>query len=165
MNEEILFKKAIFGGFNKKSVIDYIQQLKQTQQLNKTILAEKTTALTATMNENKLLREKNKTLSSEVTKYRDSYESFSKENRAMKVKLEALKKTLEKKLNGSDALKDLLETTNGKCDEMVEAANANAEKSLQKAAAKVEAAAAALDEAGNAEDAAKLRSLLIGLAK
>ena len=41
MKEEVLFKKTPFGGFDRQSVINYIQQLKKTQQEYKNIISDK----------------------------------------------------------------------------------------------------------------------------
>ena len=142
MKEEVLFKKTPFGGFDRESVINYIQQLKKTQLEYKNIISDKDRLVRNLTEENTELKHTAESLSSELEEQR--LKCAEAEERAEKLSEKC--DELEKKAAES-ADKKAAEETIERCDKLVESAEAaaaklrkNAQSQIKKAAKKIEKA-------------------------
>lgn len=123
MKEEVLFKKTPFGGFDRQSVINYIQQLKKTQQEYKNIISEKDRLVKALSRENKEFKEKAEAAEAGLEELNEKYASAQEDVKRLKVKCEMLEKQAEE-----SADKKAAQETIERCDKLVESAEAAAAK-------------------------------------
>lgn len=143
MKEEVLFRKTPFGGFDREAVIDYIRQLKETQQSYKTMIADRDNSIKALTEENAELKRRadsaEKSLAELTRKCKDAEDGAKK----LRAKNEMLLKQKEK--SGSD--KDVSRETIERCDKLVESAEAAAEKIKKNAQAQIKKTVKKLEKA------------------
>lgn len=124
MKEEVLFRKTPFGGFDREAVIDYIRQLKETQQSYKTMIADRDNSIKALTEENAELKKRadsaEKSLAALNQKCRDAEDGVKK----LRARNEMLIKQKEKSASDKDVSRETIE----RCDKLVESAEAAAEK-------------------------------------
>lgn len=120
MKEDVLFRKTPFGGFDRVEVIDYIQQLKQTQQNHKCILTDKEAVNNKLTADNDKLLEKTNRLERALEINKRYEAEIEAENKNLRAKYDILLKKMEKP-DGDD--KKLIEETIKKCNELVETAS------------------------------------------
>lgn len=157
MKEEVLFKKTPFGGFDRESVINYIQQLKKTQLEYKNIISDKDRLVRNLTEENTELKHTAESLSSELEEQR--LKCAESEERAEKLSEKC--DELEKKAAES-ADKKAAEETIERCDKLVESAEAAAAKLRKNAQSQIKKAAKKLEKAkSDPEKAEKILQQLI----
>lgn len=157
MKEEVLFKKTPFGGFDRESVINYIQQLKKTQLEYKNIISDKDRLVRNLTEENTELKHTAESLSSELEEQR--LKCAVAEARAEKLSEKC--DELEKKAAES-ADKKAAEETIERCDKLVESAEAAAAKLRKNAQSQIKKAAKKLEKAkSDPEKAEKILQQLI----
>ena len=142
MKEEVLFKKTPFGGFDRESVINYIQQLKKTQLEYKNIISDKDRLVRNLTEENNGLKHTAESLSSEL----EEQKIKCAEAEARAEKLSEKCDELEKKAAES-ADKKAAEETIERCDKLVESAEAAAAKLRKNAQSQIKKAAKKLEKA------------------
>lgn len=124
MKEEVLFRKTPFGGFDREAVIDYIRQLKETQQSYKTMIADRDNSIKALTEENAELKKRadsaEKSLAALTQKCKDAEDGVKK----LRARNEMLIKQKEKSASDKDVSRETIE----RCDKLVESAEAAAEK-------------------------------------
>lgn len=157
MKEEVLFKKTPFGGFDRESVINYIQQLKKAQLEYKNIISDKDRLVRNLTEENTELKHTAESLSSELEEQR--LKCAEAEARAEKLSEKC--DELEKKVAES-ADKKAAEETIERCDKLVESAEAAAAKLRKNAQSQIKKAAKKLEKAkSDPEKAEKILQQLI----
>lgn len=142
MKEEVLFKKTPFGGFDRESVINYIQQLKKTQLEYKNIISDKDRLVRNLTEENTELKHTAESLSSELEEQRLKCAEAEEKAEKLSEKCDELEKKA-----AESADKKAAEETIERCDKLVESAEAaaaklrkNAQSQIKKAAKKIEKA-------------------------
>lgn len=142
MKEEVLFKKTPFGGFDRESVINYIQQLKKTQLEYKNIISDKDRLVRNLTEENTELKHTAESLSSELEEQRLKRAEAEEKAEKLSEKCDELEKKA-----AESADKKAAEETIERCDKLVESAEAaaaklrkNAQSQIKKAAKKIEKA-------------------------
>lgn len=142
MKEEVLFKKTPFGGFDRESVINYIQQLKKTQLEYKNIISDKDRLVRNLTEENTKLKHTAESLSSELEEQRLKCAEAEEKAEKLSEKCDELEKKA-----AESADKKAAEETIERCDKLVESAEAaaaklrkNAQSQIKKAAKKIEKA-------------------------
>ena len=142
MKEEVLFKKTPFGGFDRESVINYIQQLKKTQLEYKNIISDKDRLVRNLTEENTELKHTAESLSSELEEQRLKCAEAKERAEKLSEKCDELEKKA-----AESADKKAAEETIERCDKLVESAEAaaaklrkNAQSQIKKAAKKIEKA-------------------------
>lgn len=153
MKEEVLFKKTPFGGFDRQSVINYIQQLKKTQQEYKNIISDKDRLVKALSEENKELKEKSEKAEKKVGELSGKLSEAEESSKKMRAKYEMLEKQAE-----DSADKKAAQETIDRCDKLVESAEAAASKLKKNAQSQIKKAAKKLDKVKN--DPQKAEELL-----
>ena len=141
MKEEVLFKKTPFGGFDRQSVINYIQQLKKTQQEYKNIISDKDRLVKTLSEENRELSERAEKAEKKAEEL-DARCSEAEENaKKVRAKYEMLEKQVE-----DSADKKAAQETIERCDKLVESAEAAAAKLKKSAQSQIKKAAKKLDK-------------------
>lgn len=128
MKEEVLFKKTPFGGFDRESVINYIQQLKKTQSEYKNIISDKERAVSELSADNARLMQKAQSAEDKADELEKRLADAESEVKKLRVRCEML---AEQKKESED--KKVAQETIEKCDKLVESAQAAADK-LRKSA-------------------------------
>lgn len=140
MKEEVLFKKTPFGGFDRESVINYIQQLKKTQLEYKNIISEKDRLVKKLSEENNSLKNRAETAEAETATLKISLSESESTAEKLKTRCEMLEKQVE-----DSADKKAAQETIERCDKLVESAETaaakikkNAKSQIKKASKKIE---------------------------
>ena len=96
MKEEVLFKKTPFGGFDRQSVINYIQQLKKTQQEYKNIISDKDRLVKTLTEEKNELKERSEKAEKKIEELNMKCSEAEENAKKMRAKYEMLEKQLPK---------------------------------------------------------------------
>ncbi len=128
MKEDLLFKKAAFGGFDRMEVISYVQHLKTAQQNYKLMLDEKEARISA--------------LGQEVEQLTARLDESKAELSQAKAEIAELEQKLE---NAQPDEEQYAEETVRMCDELVETATQTAEKLVSSAQEKLAKIVSELD--------------------
>ena len=136
MKEEVLFKKTPFGGFDRESVINYIQQLKKTQLEYKNIISDKDRLVRNLTEENTELKHTAESLSSELEEQRLKCAEAEEKAEKLSEKCDELEKKA-----AESADKKAAEETIERCDKLVESAEAAAAKLRKNAQSQIKKAA------------------------
>lgn len=128
MKEEVLFKKTPFGGFDRESVINYIQQLKKTQLEYKNMLTDKDDTIRRLTADNAVFSERAKKAEEENARLLSKCVEAEDDAKKMRAKYEMLANQKEE-----SADKKIAQETIERCDKLVASAQAAADK-LQKSA-------------------------------
>ena len=157
MKEEVLFKKTPFGGFDRESVINYIQQLKKTQLEYKNIISDKDRLVRNLTEENTELKHTAESLSSELEEQRLKCAEAEEKAEKLSEKCDELEKKA-----AESADKKAAEETIERCDKLVESAEAAAAKLRKNAQSQIKKAAKKLEKAkSDPEKAEKIFQQLI----
>lgn len=157
MKEEVLFKKTPFGGFDRESVINYIQQLKKTQLEYKNIISDKDRLVRNLTEENTELKHTAESLSSELEEQRLKCAEAEEKAEKLSEKCDELEKKA-----AESADKKAAEETIERCDKLVESAEAAAVKLRKNAQSQIKKAAKKLEKAkSDPEKAEKILQQLI----
>lgn len=141
MKEEVLFKKTPFGGFDRQSVINYIQQLKKTQQEYKSLISDKDRLIKSLTEENSEIKKITEKNENKVRELEAKCDEAQDELKKTKAKLEMLEKQAEE-----SADKKAAQETIERCDKLVESAEAAAAKLKKNAQSQIKKAAKKLDK-------------------
>ncbi len=143
MKEEVLFRKTPFGGFDREAVIDYIRQLKETQQSYKTMIADRDASIRALTEENVELKRRTdsaeKSLAALTQKCKDAEDGAKK----LRARNEMLLKQKEKSASDKDVSRETIE----RCDKLVESAETAAEKIKKNTQAQIKKTVKKLEKA------------------
>ncbi len=143
MKEEVLFRKTPFGGFDREAVIDYIRQLKETQQSYKNMIADRDNSIKALTEENTELKRRadsaEKSLDDLTQRCKEAEDSVKK----LRTKNEMLQKQKEKMTADKDVSRETIE----RCDKLVESAEAAADKIKKTAQTQIKKTAKKLERA------------------
>lgn len=142
MKEEVLFKKTPFGGFDRESVINYIQQLKRTQQEYKKMLTDKDDSIKKLAAENTVLKNRIENAEVALKEVSDTLARAEEYNEKLREENEAFH--AEQEPGSLD--KRVAEDTIEKCDKLVESAQNAADKLRKNAQSKVKKAAKKLEK-------------------
>ena len=123
MKEEVLFKKTPFGGFDRESVINYIQQLKKAQLEYKNIISDKDRLVKNLSEENSELKTRAERAESDAAELREKFAEAEDNAKRLRAKCEMLEKQAEE-----SADKKAAQETIERCDKLVESAEAAAAK-------------------------------------
>lgn len=157
MKEEVLFKKTPFGGFDRESVINYIQQLKKTQVEYKNIISDKERTISALSVENAQLTQRAQKAEDRAEELEKRLADAESEAKKLRARCEML---AEQKKESED--KKVAQETIEKCDKLVESAQAAADKLRKSAKAQIKKAAKKLEKAkGDPEKTAEILQELI----
>lgn len=157
MKEEVLFKKTPFGGFDRESVINYIQQLKKTQLEYKNIISDKDRLVRNLTEENTELKHTAESLSSELEEQRLKCAEAEEKAEKLSEKCDELEKKA-----AESADKKAAEETIERCDKLVESAEAAAAKLRKNAQSQIKKAVKKLEKAkSDPEKAEKILQQLI----
>ena len=157
MKEEVLFKKTPFGGFDRESVINYIQQLKKTQLEYKNIISDKDRLVRNLTEENTDLKHTAESLSSELEEQRLKCAEAEEKAEKLSEKCDELEKKA-----AESADKKAAEETIERCDKLVESAEAAAAKLRKNAQSQIKKAAKKLEKAkSDPEKAEKILQQLV----
>lgn len=157
MKEEVLFKKTPFGGFDRESVINYIQQLKKTQAEYKNIISDKDKAISELSADNSQLTQRAQRAEDTAEKLEKRLADAESEAKKLRARCEML---AEQKKESED--KRVAQETIEKCDKLVESAQAAADKLRKSAKTQAKKAARKLEKAkDDPEKAAKILQELI----
>lgn len=153
MKEEVLFKKTPFGGFDRQSVINYIQQLKKTQQEYKSLISDKDRQIRSLTDENRELKAKAEAAERKAEELELRCNEAEESAKRLRAKTEMLEKQAEE-----SADKKAAEETIARCDKLVESAEAAAAKIKKSAQSQIKKAAKKIDKVK--EDPQKAADLL-----
>ena len=157
MKEEVLFKKTPFGGFDRQSVINYIQQLKKTQQEYKNIISDKDRLVKTLTEEKNELKERSEKAEKKIEELNMKGSEAEENAKKMRAKYEMLEKQLEE-----SADKKAAHETIERCDKLVESAEAAAAKLKKNAQSQIKKAAKKIDKVKtDPQEAEKLLQQLI----
>jgi len=123
MKEEVLFKKTPFGGFDRESVINYIQQLKKAQLEYKNIISDKDRLVKNLSEENSELKTRAERAETDAAELREKFAEAEDNAKRLRAKCEMLEKQAEE-----SADKKAAQETIERCDKLVESAEAAAAK-------------------------------------
>ena len=123
MKEEVLFKKTPFGGFDRESVINYIQQLKKAQLEYKNIISDKDRLVKNLSEENSELKTRAERAESDAAELREKFAEAEDNAKRLRAKCEMLEKQAEE-----SADKKAAQETIERWDKLVESAEAAAAK-------------------------------------
>ena len=121
MKEEVLFKKTPFGGFDRESVINYIQQLKKAQLEYKNIISDKDRLVKNLSEENSELKTRAERAESDAAELRKKFAEAEDNAKRLRAKCEMLEKQAKE-----SADKKAAQETIERCDKLVESAEAAA---------------------------------------
>ncbi|HAS37646.1 MAG TPA: hypothetical protein DCS04_03400 [Ruminococcaceae bacterium] len=123
MKEEVLFKKTPFGGFDRESVINYIQQLKKAQLEYKNIISDKDRLVKNLSEENSELKTRAERAETDAAELKEKFAEAEDNAKRLRAKCEMLEKQAEE-----SADKKAAQETIERCDKLVESAEAAAAK-------------------------------------
>ncbi len=141
MKEEVLFKKTPFGGFDRQSVINYIQQLKKAQQEYKNIISDKDRLVKNLSEENKELKKRSENAEKRAEELSARCSEAEENAKKMRAKYEMLEKQVEE-----SADKKAAQETIERCDKLVESAEAAAAKLKKSAQSQIKKTAKKLEK-------------------
>lgn len=141
MKEEVLFKKTPFGGFDRESVINYIQQLKKTQLEYKNLISDKDRTIKSLSEENSELERRAEACEAKLDKLEARCAEAEEELKKTRTRLEMLEKQTEE-----SADKKAAQETIERCDKLVESAEAAAAKLKKSARSQIKKAAKKLEK-------------------
>lgn len=141
VKEEVLFKKTPFGGFDRQSVINYIQQLKKTQLEYKNIISDKDRLVKNLSEENGELKERLEKTEKKAGELESRCSEAEDGLKKLRAKCEMLEKQAEE-----TADKKAAQETIERCDKLVESAEAAAAKLKKNAQSQLKKAVKKLDK-------------------
>lgn len=150
MREEVLFKKTPFGGFDRESVINYIQQLKKTQLEYKNMLAEKDETIRKLSADNADFSERVKKAEAENTRLSAKCSEAEEDAKKMRAKYEMIVNQKEESAD-KKAAKETIE----RCDKLVASAQAAADKLQKNAQSKIKKSIKKIEKAKDTPEKAK----------
>ncbi|HAY74023.1 MAG TPA: hypothetical protein DCY31_09370 [Ruminococcaceae bacterium] len=150
MKEEVLFKKTPFGGFDRESVINYIQQLKKAQLEYKNIISDKDRLVKNLSEENSELKTRAERAESDAAELRKKFAEAEDNAKRLRAKCEMLEKQAEE-----SADKKAAQETIERCDKLVESAEAAAAKLRKGAQSQIKKSAKKLEKVKDDPEKAK----------
>ena len=141
MKEEVLFKKTPFGGFDRESVINYIQQLKKTQLEYKNLISDKDRTIKSLSEENGELERRAEDCEAKLSELEARCVEAEEDLKKTRTRLEMLEKQAEE-----SADKKAAQETIERCDKLVESAEAAAAKLKKSARSQIKKAAKKLEK-------------------
>lgn len=150
MKEEVLFKKTPFGGFDRESVINYIQQLKKAQLEYKNIISDKDRLVKNLSEENSELKTRAERAESDAAELRKKFDEAEDNAKRLRAKCEMLEKQAEE-----SADKKAAQETIERCDKLVESAEAAAAKLRKGAQSQIKRSAKKLEKVKDDPEKAK----------
>lgn len=150
MKEEVLFKKTPFGGFDRESVINYIQQLKKTQLEYKNIISDKDKLVKTLSEENAELKNRAEKAETENDDLKAKIADADENLKRLRAKCEMLEKQAEE-----SADKKAAQETIERCDKLVESAESAAAKLKKNAQTQIKKSAKKLEKAKDDPEKAK----------
>lgn len=150
MKEEVLFKKTPFGGFDRESVINYIQQLKKAQLEYKNIISDKDRLVKNLSEENSELKIRAERAESDAAELRKRFDEAEDNAKRLRAKCEMLEKQAEE-----SADKKAAQETIERCDKLVESAEAAAAKLRKGAQSQIKRSAKKLEKVKDDPEKAK----------
>lgn len=150
MKEEVLFKKTPFGGFDRESVINYIQQLKKAQLEYKNIISDKDRLVKNLSEENSELKIRAERAESDAAELRKKFDEAEDNAKRLRAKCEMLEKQAEE-----SADKKAAQETIERCDKLVESAEVAAAKLRKGAQSQIKRSAKKLEKVKDDPEKAK----------
>lgn len=150
MKEEVLFKKTPFGGFDRESVINYIQQLKKAQLEYKNIISDKDRLVKNLSEENSELKTRAERAESDAAELRKKFAEAENNAKRLRAKCEMLEKQTKE-----SADKKAAQETIERCDKLVESAEAAAAKLRKGAQSQIKKSAKKLEKVKDDPEKAK----------
>lgn len=150
MKEEVLFKKTPFGGFDRESVINYIQQLKKAQHEYKNIISDKDRLVKNLSEENSELKTRAERAESDAAELRKKFAEAEDNAKRLRAKCEMLEKQAKE-----SADKKAAQETIERCDKLVESAEAAAAKLRKGAQSQIKKSAKKLEKVKDDPEKAK----------
>ncbi len=150
MKEEVLFKKTPFGGFDRESVINYIQQLKKAQLEYKNIISDKDRLVKNLSEENSELKTRAERAESDAAELRKKFAEAENNAKRLRAKCEMLEKQAKE-----SADKKAAQETIERCDKLVESAEAAAAKLRKGAQSQIKKSAKKLEKVKDDPEKAK----------
>ena len=150
MKEEVLFKKTPFGGFDRESVINYIQQLKKAQLEYKNIISDKDRLVKNLSEENSELKTRAERAESDAAELRKKFAEAEDNAKRLRAKCEMLEKQAEESAD-KKAAQETIEC----CDKLVESAEAAAAKLRKGAQSQIKKSAKKLEKVKDDPEKAK----------
>lgn len=150
MKEEVLFKKTPFGGFDRESVINYIQQLKKAQLEYKNIISDKDRLVKNLSEENSELRTRAERAESDAAELRKKFAEAEDNAKRLRAKCEMLEKQAKESVD-----KKAAQETIERCDKLVESAEAAAAKLRKGAQSQIKKSAKKIEKVKDDPEKAK----------
>lgn len=150
MKEEVLFKKTPFGGFDRESVINYIQQLKKAQLEYKNIISDKDRLVKNLSEENSEFKTRAERAESDVAELRKKFAEAEDNAKRLRAKCEMLEKQAKE-----SADKKAAQETIKRCDKLVESAEAAAAKLRKGAQSQIKKSAKKIEKVKDDPEKAK----------